>query len=181
MLLENGPKMKLSPHSNLYLIGPMGAGKSSIGAQLAKRAGRPFYDSDREVESRSGVNISWIFEVEQEVGFRQREAQVIAELCQQSGIVLSTGGGAIVNPETRARLKNSGIVIYLKTSMTQQLTRASVRSKIRPLLQNNPEEALTKLNQQRQLFYEEIADLVYTTDHHNPASLAANIWKALND
>ena len=172
-------KKTFTPNTNLYLIGPMGSGKSSIGLQLAKLSGRIFYDSDREIEQRCGVSIHWIFEKEQEAGFRRREASIIKELCQRKAIVLSTGGGTIVNQENRALLNSTGFVIYLQVSAAEQLERTQLRRLARPLLQDNPSLQLEKLNKERSPLYESIADLIITTDHKEPNNIAKKIWNEL--
>ena len=157
----------------------MGAGKSSIGLKLAELIQRPFYDSDHEIEKRCGVSISWIFEKEQEIGFRHREVLIIQELCQLSGVVLSTGGGTILNPQTQSLLKNTGIIIYLEVSLPEQVARTLFRKNARPLLQENPAEKLAKLNQDRKIIYEGLADITVLTDQQNPLTIAQKIEKQL--
>lgn len=160
---------------NIYLIGPMGAGKSSVGRILANMTGRTFYDSDHEIMERTGVKISWIFEVEKEVGFRKREAMVIEELCQQNKIVLSTGGGSIITESTRENLKKSGIVIYLKVSLEEQVQRTK-RTDTRPLLEvADPRAKLIELNTFRTPIYESLADFTINTDHKQPKKIAEEI------
>lgn len=112
---------------NLILVGPMGAGKSTIGRLLAKELQLPFKDSDKEIEERTGANIPWIFDVEGEAGFREREQSALAELCQEEGLVLATGGGAVLREENRRALREGGCVIYLHASVEQQLERTSLR------------------------------------------------------
>ena len=149
---------------SLFLTGPMGAGKSTIGRQLAKQLKCPFHDSDHEIENRTGVDIPLIFELEGEAGFRKREATVIDELTQLPGIILATGGGAILDPQNRRYLADRGTVIYLHTSVDQQLKRTG-RDRNRPLLQtDDPRGRLEALLAEREPLYREIADLEIDTD-----------------
>jgi shikimate kinase len=111
----------MAEQRNIFLIGPMGAGKSTIGRHLAQMLHLNFYDSDAEIEKKTGADIAWVFDVEGEEGFRNREREMIDELTQKHGIVLATGGGAIILPENRGHLSARGIVVYLKTSVNKQL------------------------------------------------------------
>ena len=164
---------------NIILVGPMGAGKSTIGKRLAALLGRPFIDSDKEIELRTGVDIPTIFEFEQEDGFRNRESAVIDDLTQQEGIVLATGGGAVIRPEDRAHLKDRGYVIYLRTSVDEQLRRTA-HDRNRPLLQTeNPRARLESLLEQRDPLYREVADWVVDTDRGNARALAQRIVRRL--
>jgi shikimate kinase len=150
---------------NIFLIGPMGAGKSTVGNQLAKRLGRRFYDTDQEIETRAGVDLSWIYSVEGEEGINQREHSIIAELTTLDNIVLSTGGGAVVRPENRRILNNRGTVIYLQTSNPEQCSRTAHNRRNRPLLQvDNLKSQIERLMTERQPLYEEIADIKICTD-----------------
>jgi len=152
-----------SPGS-LFLTGPMGAGKSTIGRQLAKQLGLPFHDSDHEIESRTGVDIPLIFELEGEAGFRKREVAVIDELTRLPNIILATGGGAVLDPVNRDHLVTRGRVIYLHASVNQQLKRTQ-KDRNRPLLQTvNPRAKLEELMAIRDPLYREIASLVIQTD-----------------
>ncbi len=149
---------------SFFLVGPMGAGKSTIGRQLARQLGLRFVDSDREIEERTGVDIPLIFELEGEAGFRAREKAVIDELSARPGIVLATGGGAILDTDNRRHLGSRGYVIYLHTSVDQQLARTE-RDRNRPLLQTaDPRGRLQQLMDEREPLYREIADLVIDTD-----------------
>ena len=149
---------------SLFLTGPMGAGKSTIGRQLAKQLGLPFHDSDHEIESRTGVDIPLIFELEGEAGFRKREATVIDELTRLPNIVLATGGGAVMDPANRQCLKTRGRVIYLHTSVNHQLKRTR-KDRNRPLLQTgNPREKLEELMSTRDPLYREVASIIIDTD-----------------
>ncbi|HDP88948.1 MAG TPA: shikimate kinase AroK [Thioalkalivibrio sp.] len=164
---------------NIILVGPMGAGKSTIGRRLATLLDREFVDSDKEIETRTGVDIPTIFEFEQESGFRDREAAVIEDLTMQDGIVLATGGGAVLRPENRRRMKARGFVIYLRTSVDEQLRRTA-HDRNRPLLQTpNPRARLEALLAERDPLYTEIADLVVDTDRGHARALAQRIVKRL--
>jgi shikimate kinase len=149
---------------SFFLVGPMGAGKSTIGRQLARALNLEFVDSDREIEIRTGVDIPLVFELEGEAGFRRREHQVIALLTARKGIVLATGGGAVLDRENRNFLASRGNVIYLRTSVDQQLQRTA-HDRGRPLLQTeNPRQKLTELMQVRDPLYREIADWIVDTN-----------------
>ena len=164
---------------NLFLVGPMGAGKSAVGRQLARLLHLKFVDSDQEIESRTGVDIPFIFEKEGETGFRQREAKVIDDLSQKEGIVLATGGGAIIDPENRNHLGARGFVIYLHTSVDQQLSRTR-KGRIRPLLENgDPRAVLESLMATREPLYREIADLTVETDGRKVHAVANEILDRL--
>lgn len=164
---------------NLFLVGPMGAGKSAVGRQLAKMLHLDFLDSDDEVERRTGVDIAFIFEKEGEAGFRKREVQVIDELSQRDGVVLATGGGAIVDIDSRSRLGARGFVVYLHTTVEQQLERTG-RGRERPLLENRDKSAvLEELMTARDPLYREIADLVVDTDGRRVQTVARQIQEAL--
>ncbi|UYM14680.1 shikimate kinase AroK [Endozoicomonas euniceicola] len=167
------------PLTNIYLVGPMGAGKSTLGRMLAKELGLPFYDSDHEVEARTGANIPWIFDVEGEKGFRQRERQVIRELCEERGIVLATGGGVVTQKENRRHLGTNGLVVYLKASVDAQLER-TMKDKQRPLLQRpDRREVLENLLEEREPLYAGLADLTLDTERYSPKSLINEIIRLL--
>jgi len=151
----------------LFLVGLMGAGKTTIGRQLAKSQKLTFIDSDHEIESRTGANIPWIFDIEGEKGFRKRERNVIDELTQRQGIVLATGGGAVLDKRNRAHLSDRGVVIYLHTSI-EQLLKRTAKDRNRPLLQTeDPRARLEALLAERDPLYREIADLIVETDNRN--------------
>lgn len=157
---------------NVFLVGLMGVGKTTVGRHLADALGLPFFDSDQVIERRAGAEIPWIFDVEGEAGFRDREAAVIAELTARSGIVLATGGGAVLRAENRQLLHERGICIYLHGSI-DQLTARTARDRRRPLLRNgNPREILTRLLREREPLYREVAHHVFITDRR-PARLLA--------
>ncbi len=149
---------------SFFLVGPMGAGKSTIGRQLARTLKLKFLDTDREIELRTGVDIPLIFEMEGETGFREREIRIIDELTATPGVVLATGGGAILAPENRRHLSTRGKVIYLRTSVEQQLRRTG-HDQNRPLLQTpDPKARLEELMQIRAPLYQEIAHITINTD-----------------
>lgn len=152
----------------IFLVGPMGAGKSTIGKLLAAQLGLPFADSDKVLEDRTGADIPWIFDVEGEAGFRRRESEVLADLCNAQPQVVATGGGIVLLPENRALLKAQGFVVYLRASLDQLVERTSKNSN-RPLLQvSDPRSKLREILQQREAFYSEVADLVCDTDDCTP-------------
>ena len=160
---------------NVYLVGPMGAGKTTVGRHLAELLGREFLDSDHEIERRTGATIPWIFEKEGERGFRLRETTVIDELTHQKNLVLATGGGAVTYASNRDFLKNRGIVIYLFTPVEIQLQR-TYRDKNRPLLQvDNPEQKLKDLLAIRDPLYREVAHHIIETNQGAARDLAQRI------
>ena len=164
---------------NVFLVGPMGAGKSAVGRHLARTLHLAFVDSDDEVESRTGVDIAFIFEKEGEEGFRKREAAAIDDLTKMDNVVLATGGGAVINAENRSHLGGRGYVVYLYTTVDQQLTRTK-KGRERPLLgSGNRREILEELFQQRDSLYREIADLVVETDGRKVHSVANEIVEKL--
>lgn len=166
---------------SIFLIGPMGAGKSTIGRHLARELNLEFYDSDQVIEAKCGARIPWIFDVEGEEGFRKREEAVIAELSNKKNIVLATGGGTVCSPENRALLASRGIVIYLQASLTQQLSRTA-RDRNRPLLQTgNVRQTIEKLAKEREPLYEDLADHVFSTDQRAVRSVALDIVKYLRN
>ncbi len=164
---------------NVFLVGPMGAGKTTIGRRLAQSLDRKFVDSDKEIENRTGADIPLIFEKEGESGFRMREKAVIREVTQRPGIVLATGGGAILDPDNRRWLSENGFVIYLSTSIEEQLKRTA-RDRNRPLLQtDNPRQRLTALLQVRDPLYRETADLIVRTDGRHVRRVVQTILRHL--
>jgi shikimate kinase len=157
----------------------MGAGKSAVGRQLARLLHLDFMDSDEEIESRTGVDIPFIFEKEGEAGFRKREAKVIEDLTQKDGVVLATGGGAVMDPQNRNHLGARGFVIYLHTSVDQQLARTR-KGRDRPLLANDdPRTVLETLMATRDPLYREIADLTVETDGRKVRDVAYEILERL--
>ena len=163
----------------LFLIGPMGAGKTSVGKRLAQALGLRFVDSDHVIEARTGAAIPLIFDVEGEAGFRRREQAIIDELTQVDGIVLATGGGAVLAPENREHLRGRGTVVYLQTSIEQQLERTR-HDKNRPLLQTeNPRARLEELMRIRAPLYRETAHITVATDAGNPRQVVRDIVRQL--
>ncbi|ABM01571.1 shikimate kinase AroK [Shewanella amazonensis] len=164
---------------NIFLVGPMGAGKSTIGRHLAQMLHLEFHDSDQEIESRTGADIAWVFDVEGEEGFRRREAQVIADLTEKQGIVLATGGGSVQSKDIRNYLSARGIVVYLETTIDKQVARTQ-RDKRRPLLQvDDPRSVLETLAESRNPLYEEIADVIVKTDDQSAKVVANQIIEQL--
>ena len=164
---------------NIFLIGPMGSGKSTLGRLLALELKLPFKDSDREIVARAGADVPWIFDVEGEEGFRRREATVIDELTNLSGVVLATGGGAVLNPDNQRCLQSRGLVVYLHASIAQQVERTA-KDRNRPLLQaENPSKVLADLMAVRDPIYRSLCDLVVETDGRRPKSVAREIVQYL--
>lgn len=164
---------------NIYFIGLMGAGKTTIGRMIAKLSGLTFYDSDHEIEKKTGVKIPLIFELEGEAGFRKREASVIAELCQLHNTVLATGGGAVLLPENREQLKAHGKIIYLR-GQVEDLWQRTRHDKSRPLLQGvNMREKLAQLYQMRDPIYTELADFVVDTGSQSAQEICDDIMQLL--
>jgi shikimate kinase len=165
---------------NLFLVGPMGSGKSAVGKQLARLLRLPFYDSDAEIERRTGVDIPFIFEKEGEAGFRERERETIDILTARHNIVLATGGGAVLLPENRKVLAERGRVVYLQTSVAQQVERVR-QGRSRPLLSNvDPSIKLAELMRLRAPLYAEIADVTVSTDNRKVRSVAEDVLRELD-
>jgi shikimate kinase len=173
--------MSVAHGNNIFLVGPMGSGKTAVGKQLARRLRMPFIDSDQEIERRTGVDIPLIFEKEGEEGFRRREAEMIEELTAADGIVLSTGGGAILRADNREWLRTRGWVIYLETSVADQALRVS-RSDNRPLLTGVADVSarLQQLMNERAPLYAEVAHLRIRTDGRRVQGVLREIVQALN-
>jgi shikimate kinase len=172
------PKVTV-PKRSVFLIGPMGSGKTAVGRALARRLGLPFADSDTEIESRTGVDIAYIFEREGEEGFRIRERDVIDSLTRRAGIVLATGGGAVLLPENRERLAARGIVVFLDTTLEQQLERTR-RGRHRPLLAGTDRRArLEELAKLRDPLYRSIAAVTIRTDGRAASAVAGDVARAL--
>jgi len=165
---------------NIFLIGPMGAGKSSIGKRLANKINRKFYDSDRVLEERTGVVITTIFELEGENGFRHRESAILKELVELDKTVIATGGGIVLQKFNRELMKANGTIVYLQASVDAQLKRTR-RDKKRPLLHTNNRHAkLTDLAKERNPIYEELADITINTDRQSINSSVAQIIQRLH-
>jgi shikimate kinase len=160
---------------NIFLIGPMGSGKTAVGRKLARLFRYTFHDSDADIEAKTGVDIPFIFEKEGEVGFRLRERESIDRLTQLDSIVLATGGGAVVDPANRRALAERGVVVYLATSVNQQIERTR-HGRHRPLLHDtDPEQKLKELMTGRAILYAEIADLTVSTDGRRVQLVAEEI------
>jgi shikimate kinase len=164
---------------NVFLIGPMGSGKSAVGKYLARLLDVPFHDSDAEIERRTGVDIAFIFDKEGEAGFRQREREAIEALTAMERVVLATGGGAVLLPENRRALAERGCVVYLETSVAQQADRVK-QGRNRPLLSNvDAASKLEQLMRERSPLYLEIADITVPTDGRKVRVVAEGILKEL--
>jgi len=169
----------LRKSENIFLVGLMGAGKSTIGKRLAELSNKRFLDSDKEIEIRTGVNIDLIFEIEGEEGFRKRECKIIEELSALDNIILATGGGAVLNADNRRHLHQGGTIIYLQAS-AEQLTQRTAKDKKRPLLKI--EDRLGKIEELLKIrapLYEEAADFIINTDDHTVMQIVNIISKKL--
>jgi len=164
---------------NIFLIGPMGSGKTAVGRHLARLFRYTFHDSDADIEAKTGVDIPFIFEKEGEAGFRSRERESIDRLTRLESIVLATGGGAVIDPANRAALAGRGVVVYLATSVNQQIERTR-HARHRPLLHDtDPEQRLIDLMGRRAVLYAEIADFTITTDGRRVQLVAEEIHHEL--
>jgi len=169
----------MNQSQNYFLVGPMGAGKTAVGRQLAKLLNYEFIDSDEEIELRTGVDISFIFEKEGEQGFRKREKNIINEMTERDNIVLATGGGAILSEQNRKHLVSRGIVIYLLASIEKQVERTH-RGRERPLLVNqDSRKVLLDLMEIRDPLYRNIADFIIMTDGRKIHSVAKEIFNEI--
>lgn len=167
--------------NNVFLIGPMGSGKTAVGKQLARLLHLHFYDSDAEIEHRTGVDIPYIFEREGEAGFREREREVIDSLTQLRDVIVATGGGAVLSPLNRDHLASRGRVVYLQTSVGQQLERTR-HGRQRPLLfTENPERKLRELMAFRAPLYESIAAVIVCTDGRQVRAVADEVVQRLQE
>jgi shikimate kinase len=164
---------------NVFLIGPMGSGKSAVGRHLARLLRFSFHDSDADIEAKTGVDIAYIFDKEGEAGFRLREKESIERLTRLDGVVLATGGGAVIDADNRRVLAERGAVVYLETSVEQQLERTR-HGRHRPLLNDaDPQERLKELMLRRAALYAQIADLTVSTDGRRVQLVAEEIYQAL--
>ena len=171
----------MSKSNNIYLIGPMGSGKTAVGRQLAKEFGMEFFDSDAEIENNTGVDVSYIFEKEGEASFRNRERECIERLTQREHIVLATGGGSVMDEETRRRLAQSGTIVYLKTSVERQLERTQ-HTRNRPLLmEGDPRDTLERLAAAREPQYEALGAFAVDTGGRHVRAVVAAVVKILSD
>lgn|SRR5690625_931844 len=163
--------------TRIFLIGPMGAGKTTVGKRLAQLLELPFYDSDKVIEERTGATIPLIFDIEGEAGFRRRETAIIDELTQLDQLVLATGGGAITVEDNRRHLRERGTVVYLEASVDKQFERTR-RDRNRPLLQTeDPKARLQTLFEQRQPLYQQTAHLVVSTERDNARHILNTIMR----
>ena len=164
---------------NIFLIGPMGSGKSAVGRHLARLLRFTFHDSDADIEAKTGVDIAYIFDKEGEAGFRLREKESIERLTRLDGVVLATGGGAVIDADNRRVLAERGAVVYLETSVEQQLERTR-HGRHRPLLNDtDPQEKLKELMLRRAALYAQIADLTVSTDGRRVQLVAEEIYQTL--
>ena len=165
----------MSPSKNIFLIGPMGAGKTTIGRYLAKILRLPFVDTDLEIEKRCGTNIPWIFDVEGESGFREREHKILVDVCSMPPSIIATGGGIVIREDNRKLLLENGVSIYLQASVAHQISRIS-NDRSRPLIRNDdPKGTLKKLLALREPLYREVAKFTFPTDIGRPKMTANKI------
>lgn len=171
--------MRQGGSGNIFLVGMMGAGKTTVGRLLAKRLGRTFIDTDHEIQARTGVSIPTIFEIEGEAGFRRREAAVLADLAQGSGMVLATGGGIVLAEPNRRLLREHGTVVYLRASVDDLFARTR-HDRNRPLLQTpDPRGKLSELFSARDPLYREVADIIIETSRQSVQTLVRQLEKQL--
>jgi len=162
----------------VYLIGPMGSGKTTIGQRVARQLGLEFFDCDQELEAQTGASVSLIFDVEGEEGFRDRETRMLEQLSRRKGVLVATGGGAVLRARNRELLRHNGLVVYMRTSVDQQLRRLN-RDRTRPLLQTGDRRSkLKQLAARRNPLYEELADIVYVS-HSRSLDTAARALSEL--
>ena len=160
---------------NIFIVGPMGSGKSTVGKIISDEMFLSFFDTDEEIESRTGASIDWIFDLEGEAGFRKRESDILNEMVEKNSIVLSTGGGIILSDDNRELLSSRGTVFYLSTPILTQVERTA-KDKDRPLLKDgDPEEILTKLHNEREALYEMVSDHVVDTENKSSKEVASEI------
>lgn len=172
---NNGTNNRKYQSGNLILVGMMGSGKTTMGRALAKHLGKAFVDSDEEIQKRTGVTIPYIFDIEGEAGFRQRESAAIGDLVGRDNMVLATGGGAVLAQQNRAMLQQNGIVIYLKTGV-HDLWQRTRHDRNRPLLQTaDPHAKLTELHQQRDPLYQQVADIVIQSGKQSAHALMLHL------
>ena len=166
---------------NIFIVGPMGSGKSTVGKIISSELFLTFYDTDEEIETRTGASIDWIFDLEGEEGFRKRESKILEEMVQKNSIVLSTGGGIILSESNREMLSSRGTVFYLATPIAVQLERTS-KDKDRPLLKDgDPGEILKNLHLARESLYKEVADYSVNTEGKSSQEVSSEIIKLVKN
>ncbi|EJP72760.1 MAG: shikimate kinase [SAR86 cluster bacterium SAR86B] len=166
---------------NIFIVGPMGSGKSTVGKIISSELFLNFFDTDEEIEARTGASIDWIFDLEGEEGFRKRESKILEEMVQQNSIVLSTGGGIILSESNRELLSSRGTVFYLATPIAVQLERTS-KDKDRPLLKNgDPGKILEELHVARESLYEGVADYIVNTEGKSSQEVSTEIIKLVKN
>lgn len=166
---------------NIFIVGPMGSGKSTVGKIISSELFLNFFDTDEEIEARTGASIDWIFDLEGEEGFRKRESKILEEMVQQNSIVLSTGGGIILSESNRELLSSRGTVFYLATPIAVQLERTS-KDKDRPLLKNgDPGKILEELHVARESLYEDVADYIVNTEGKSSQEVSTEIIKLVKN
>ncbi|MFL2715157.1 MAG: shikimate kinase AroK [Gammaproteobacteria bacterium] len=162
---------------NIFIVGPMGSGKSTVGKIISDELFLNFYDTDEEIELRTGASIDWIFDLEGEEGFRKRESDILNEMVTRNSIVLSTGGGIILSETNRELLSSRGTVFYLSTPISVQVDRTA-KDKDRPLLKNgDPEVILSRLHDEREVLYETVSDFIVETAEKSSHDVASEIIK----
>jgi shikimate kinase len=166
---------------NIFIVGPMGSGKSTVGKIISSELFLTFYDTDEEIETRTGASIDWIFDLEGEEGFRKRESKILEDMVYKNSIVLSTGGGIILSESNREMLSSRGTVFYLATPISVQLERTS-KDKDRPLLKNgDPGEILKNLHLARESLYKEVADYSVNTEGKSSQEVSSEIIKLVKN
>ena len=164
---------------NIFIVGPMGSGKSTVGKIISDELFLNFFDTDDEIEARTGASIDWIFDLEGEEGFRKRESEMLEEMVKKNSIVLSTGGGIVLSKINRELLSSRGTVFYLSTPISTQVERTS-KDKDRPLLKNgDPNQILTKLHEERKDLYKNVSDHIIDTENKSSQEVAAEIIKVV--
>jgi shikimate kinase len=169
------------PLPNVYLIGPMGSGKTTIGQRVARKLGLEFLDCDQELEAQTGASVNLIFDVEGEAGFRARETRMLEKLTTRKGVLVATGGGVVLRRKNRDRLRRSGLVVYLRTSVEQQLRRLG-RDRTRPLLQTpDRRERLSRLAEERDPLYAELAHIEFPSRDGSPEAAARALAELIRE
>ena len=166
---------------NIFIVGPMGSGKSTVGKIISDELFLDFFDTDDEIEKRTGASIDWIFDLEGESGFRKRESEMLDEMVKKNSIVLSPGGGIVLESSNRELLSSRGTVFYLSTPISVQVERTA-KDKDRPLLKNgDPEKILSKLHDERKEFYKSVSDHIIETENKSSQEVASEIIKLVKN